>query len=71
MRAKPVAFALVSASGDRVSTCPRTASSLSESRSAQLAEDVVRAHDRILEIRPALALEAQRLGDVERDDLAA
>jgi hypothetical protein len=38
---------------------------------AQLGKDVVRAHHGILQVRPALAFETERLGDIERDDLAA
>ena len=37
----------------------------------QLVEDVVRTDDRVLQVRPAFALEAQGLVDIEDDDLAA
>ena len=37
----------------------------------ELGEDVVGADDGVLQVRAGLALEAQRLLDVERDDLAA
>ena len=37
----------------------------------QLVEDVVGPHRRVLQIRPALTLETERLVDVKSDDLAA
>ena len=66
-----VAFRACQRLGGSVSTAARTAASSRPVRSCSFGEDVVGANHGVLQIRAAFAFEAERLVDVERDDLAA